>query len=349
MRAKRTFSPVNGRNIVAHSTPPHDPMAKPVLVGGLLILGAAVFVLVTNLFNTIEKNSTRGLDDPANLQNPSLEQDLKRIGMVKTVDKSIAPVARTGEQVYQALCTNCHAAGTLGAPKIDDKAAWEPRLAQGLKGLVTSAINGKNQMPAKGGDPSLTEQEITDAILYMTGKAGIDLAKADAAAPAEPAAAPAAAPAAQAATSAQAAAPAPAAAPAAQAAAPAPAAPAEPAAPQAPAPAAAPAAPAPAAAPAAPAPAAAPAQAQQAAGASSTVEGEKVYKSLCFSCHDVGVSGSPKLTDKAAWAPRIATGMETLYTSALKGKNLMPARGGNPALTDAQIKAAVDYMIGQAK
>lgn len=334
---------------MAHSTPPHDPMAKPVLVGGLLILGAAVFVLVTNLFNTIEKNSTRGLDDPANLQNPSLEQDLKRIGMVKTVDKSIAPVARTGEQVYQALCTNCHAAGTLGAPKIDDKAAWEPRLAQGLKGLVTSAINGKNQMPAKGGDPSLTEQEITDAILYMTGKAGIDLAKADAAAPAEPAAAPAAAPAAQAATSAQAAAPAPAAAPAAQAAAPAPAAPAEPAAPQAPAPAAAPAAPAPAAAPAAPAPAAAPAQAQQAAGASSTVEGEKVYKSLCFSCHDVGVSGSPKLTDKAAWAPRIATGMETLYTSALKGKNLMPARGGNPALTDAQIKAAVDYMIGQAK
>ncbi|MFZ1234862.1 MAG: c-type cytochrome [Thiofilum sp.] len=356
---------------MAHSTPPHDPMAKPVLVGGLLILGAAVFVLVTNLFNTIEKNSTRGLDDPANLQNPSLEQDLKRIGMVKTVDKSIAPVARTGEQVYQALCTNCHAAGTLGAPKIDDKAAWEPRLAQGLKGLVTSAINGKNQMPAKGGDPSLTEQEITDAILYMTGKAGIDLAKADAAAPAESAAAPAAAPAAQAATPApaatQAAAPTPAAAPAAQAAAPAPAAPAEPAAPAAPAPAAAPAtpapaaapaapapaaapaAPAPAAAPAAPAPAAAPAQAQQAAGASSTVEGEKVYKSLCFSCHDVGVSGSPKLTDKAAWAPRIATGMETLYTSALKGKNLMPARGGNPALTDAQIKAAVDYMVVQAK
>lgn len=335
---------------MAHSTPPHDPMAKPVLVGGLLILGATVFVLVTNLFNTIDKNSTRGLDDPANLQTSSLEQDLKRIGMVKTVDKSIAPVARTGEQVYQAICSSCHATGTLGSPKVDDKAAWEPRIAQGLKGLLNSAINGKNQMPAKGGDPSLTEQEITDAILYMTGKAGIDLAKADAAAPAEQAAAPAAAPANQAAAPAQAATPAPAAAPAVQAVAPAPAAtpaPTEPAAPQAPAPAAAPAAPAPAAAPAAQA--TTPAQAQQAASAGSTVEGEKVYKSLCFSCHDVGVSGSPKLTDKAAWAPRIATGMEALYTSALKGKNLMPARGGNPALTDAQIKAAVDYMVGQAK
>ena len=338
---------------MAHSNPPHDPMAKPVLVGGLLILGATIFVLVTNLFNTIDKNSTRGLDDPANLLNSSIEADLMRIGVVKTVDKSIAPVARTGEQVYQALCTNCHAAGTLGAPKIDDKTAWEPRVAQGLKGLVTSAINGKNQMPAKGGDPTLTEQEITDAILYMTNKAGIALANADAA-PAEQAA-PAAT---------QAATPAPAAAPAAQAAAPAPAAPAAapatqtaaattapaaPAAPEAPAPA----APAPTAAPAtqASAPAAqatAPAPVQQ-AGASSTVEGEKVYKSLCFSCHDVGVSGSPKLTDKAAWAPRIATGMEAMYTSALKGKNLMPARGGNPALTDAQIKAAVDYMVGQAK
>ncbi|WP_245539463.1 c-type cytochrome [Thiofilum flexile] len=318
---------------MAQSTTPYDPMAKPVLVGGLLVLGATVFVLVSNLFTTIDRNSTKGLNDPANLENSLITEDLKRIGVVKTVDKSIAPVARTGEQVYQSLCTNCHATGTLGAPKIDSKSDWEPRIAQGLKGLLEAATNGKNQMPAKGGDPTLTEQELTDTILYMTSKADIELAQADSAA------APAAA-AAQAAPAQAAPAPAQAAAPAAQATAteatPAPAQAAAPATPEA--------APAQAAAPAAPE-----ATPAQASAATDLVEGEKVYKSLCFSCHDVGVSGSPKLTDKAAWEPRIATGMEALYASTMNGKNLMPPRGGNPALTDAQLKAAVDYMVSQVK
>jgi cytochrome c5 len=330
-------------------------MAKPVLVGGLLVLGATVFVLVTNLMSTIEKNSTKGLDDPANQMTSTIDQDLQRIGMVKTVDKSIAPVARTGDQVFQAVCSSCHSTGTLGAPKVDDKAAWEPRVAQGLKGLLNSATNGKNQMPAKGGDPSLTEQELTDAILYMTGKAGFNLANADAAPVAAPAAPAAAAPAT----------PAPVAAPAT----PAPAAPAateapKAAAPAAPAPVATPAAPAPAEAPKAAAPVAAPAEAPkatpaapaaaaspapQAQAVSANAEGEKIYNTLCFSCHAVGVSGSPKLGDKAAWAPRIATGMEALYTSSLKGKNLMPAKGGNPAFTDEQVKAAVDFMVSKAQ
>jgi cytochrome c5 len=313
-------------------------MAKPVLVGGLLVLGATVFVLVTNLMSTIEKNSTKGLDDPANQMTSTIDQDLQRIGMVKTVDKSIAPVARTGDQVFQAVCSSCHSTGTLGAPKVDDKAAWEPRVAQGLKGLLNSATNGKNQMPAKGGDPSLTEQELTDAILYMTGKAGFNLANADAA----PAAAPATpAPAAPAATEAP-----KAAAPAAPAPVATPAAPAPAEAPKAAAPVAAPAE-APKATPAAPAAAASPAP--QAQAVSANAEGEKIYNTLCFSCHAVGVSGSPKLGDKAAWAPRIATGMEALYTSSLKGKNLMPAKGGNPAFTDEQVKAAVDFMVSKAQ
>jgi cytochrome c5 len=70
---------------------------------------------------------------------------------------------------------------------------------------------------------------------------------------------------------------------------------------------------------------------------------------LCFSCHDAGIAGAPKLGDKAAWAPRIATGMDTLYTSSLKGKNAMPAKGGNPALSDDDVKAAVDWMVAQSK
>ncbi len=86
----------------------------------------------------------------------------------------------------------------------------------------------------------------------------------------------------------------------------------------------------------------------QAAPAGS-VNGETVYKGLCFGCHDQGVMQSPKLGDKAAWEPRIATGKDALYASALNGKNAMPAKGGNPKLSDEEVKAAVDYMVAQVK
>jgi cytochrome c5 len=187
-----------------------------------------------------------------------------------------------------------------------------------LDGLMKNAINGLNSMPARGGDPSITDEELSNAIVYMTGKAGHDLSsqvKAPAAAPAAQAAAPAE----------QAAAPAAAATPAA-------AAPAETAAPA-----------AQAAAPAAVAPVA------QAAAPAAAVDGEKVYKGICFSCHDVGVAGSPKLGDKAAWAARIAAGNDSMYGTAINGKNAMPAKGGNPALSDAEIKAAVDFMVSKSK
>ena len=78
-------------------------------------------------------------------------------------------------------------------------------------------------------------------------------------------------------------------------------------------------------------------------------DGAAVYKSLCFSCHDTGAAGAPKMGDKAAWAPRIATGMDAMYASSLNGKGAMPAKGGNPGLSDADVKAAVDYLIAGSK
>jgi cytochrome c5 len=74
-----------------------------------------------------------------------------------------------------------------------------------------------------------------------------------------------------------------------------------------------------------------------------------VYEKTCSVCHATGLAGAPKFGDKAAWAPRIATGMNTLHNSALHGKNAMPAKGGNTALQDADVIAAVDYMAGAAK
>ena len=58
-------------------------------------------------------------------------------------------------------------------------------------------------------------------------------------------------------------------------------------------------------------------------------KGKSVYDATCTVCHAAGVAGAPKAGDKAAWAPRLKTGMDALYTSALKGKNAMPPKGGN--------------------
>jgi cytochrome c5 len=120
----------------------------------------------------------------------------------------------------------------------------------------------------------------------------------------------------------------------------------EPAAPAAaPAPAAEPAAAAPAAAPAA----AAPAPVVAAAAAPAAGGGKALYETACVACHAAGVANAPKFGDKAAWAPRIKTGMDTLYTSVIKGKGAMPPKGTAMAASDADIKAAVDYMVAAAK
>ncbi|CAG0911338.1 unnamed protein product [Cyprideis torosa] len=79
------------------------------------------------------------------------------------------------------------------------------------------------------------------------------------------------------------------------------------------------------------------------------IDGEKIYRGICFSCHDTGIADAPKLGDKATWEPRIAAGTELLYNNSINGKGVMPARGGNPALSDDEIKAAVDWMVQQSQ
>lgn len=79
-------------------------------------------------------------------------------------------------------------------------------------------------------------------------------------------------------------------------------------------------------------------------------KGREIWINNCKACHVPGIAGAPKVTNKAAWEPRIAQGREVLYTHALNGFfgpefTQMPARGGNNALTDEEVKAAVDYMV----
>jgi cytochrome c5 len=96
--------------------------------------------------------------------------------------------------------------------------------------------------------------------------------------------------------------------------------------------------------------AAAPAPAPAAAApAAATIDGQKVYQQACTACHAAGVAGAPKSGDKAAWAPRIAKGIDALTASVVKGLGAMPPKGGLAAASEAELRAAVEYMVSQAK
>jgi len=84
------------------------------------------------------------------------------------------------------------------------------------------------------------------------------------------------------------------------------------------------------------------------AGQSFAANGKAVYDATCAACHNTGAANAPKLGDKATWAPRLKD-VAALNAAAIKGKGVMPAKGGNSSLSDADVVAAVEYMISQSK
>ena len=93
-------------------------------------------------------------------------------GQTVAADTGAIDIA-AGEKIYQSACFACHLSGVAGAPKIDDPAAWEPRLGQGMEGLLQSVTNGKGAMPPKGGFAHLTDEEVRNAVGFMLDKAGV--------------------------------------------------------------------------------------------------------------------------------------------------------------------------------
>jgi cytochrome c5 len=343
----------------------------------VVVLAFAVPITLGILASQWVTSGSRGMheDDAAILAR------IQPVGQVQLAGASGPKGQLTGEQVYGQVCKNCHEAGLMNAPKFRDQGAWAKVIAQGQAVATDHAIKGIRAMPPKGGNPDLDDVEVERAVAFMASNAGAAWKEPPVARPATVTATgertgeevvriicskchatgEGGAPkigdriawrdrakrgyksVLQSALRGHAGMPARggmaelsdkevgnaveymmnsgaeqpvlAAAPAATAPAPAAAAP--------------------------------PAAAPTAAGAKP--DGKKVFDTTCHVCHGTGVAGAPKFGDKAAWAPRLAQGIDTLVKTALTGKGAMPPKGGNNALSDAEVRAAVEYMAAAAK
>lgn len=273
-----------------------------------------VFIIIgLVLFVTSAKHPSAGAD----LSEQAIAQRLQKVGLVEIRDANRA--LKSGEEVYKAQCTACHAAGAAGAPKTGDASAWAPRIKTGFDALWQSALKGKGAMGAQaGGD--YNDVEIGRAVVFLTNAAGGKFA--------EPAAPAAEAGTATATTATTAGAPVVASAAAAG--------------------------PAAEAGPSASVVAALAAANKTAAAATAATPvvagaGQALYNQACAACHVAGVAGAPKFADKAAWAPRIPLGLDALTASVIKGKGAMPPKGGAASASDADIRASVSYMLAAVK
>jgi cytochrome c5 len=150
---------------MSHSKSEFNIKAIAVYALVVLVVSALAVTVVVWMASTIAHRSNPQVDEGA----------LARIAPVAKVEIAAAKVAgaaeRTGEQLYTAACVACHASGAAGAPKLGDAAAWKPRLALGLDGLLKSLIKGKGAMPPKGGADA-TDTELARAIVHIANASG---------------------------------------------------------------------------------------------------------------------------------------------------------------------------------
>lgn len=139
------------------------------LLGGLAAPLLAI-ILIVGLAVSIQARQVD--DDPADHSDRAVRERIQMVGVSLAVDPNKPHVDRTGEQVYTEICSSCHGAGALGSPKYQDAAAWSKRIAQGYDTLLTNALKGIRKMPARGGEPDLTDLEVARAMVYMANAAG---------------------------------------------------------------------------------------------------------------------------------------------------------------------------------
>ncbi len=170
-------------HVEAHSSPIKTPKQLIIVILASLLVPITIIVMLSQLLTTgVNTNKT----NPA-MSDAAVAARLKPVGQIEVTDPNAPVVVKTGKQVVDSVCGTCHASGVLSAPKTGDKGAWGKLISRGLPNLTQSAIKGIRNMPARGGNPDLTDIELARAVAYMANQAGANFK--------EPEAAPAAAPA----------------------------------------------------------------------------------------------------------------------------------------------------------
>jgi cytochrome c5 len=154
---------MNEAHIEDHSTPIQTPKQLIVVVVLAFLVPILLIVMITQMVTGGLKAEVSGQA----MSEDAVAERLKPVGEVALAEASTTPGVRSGEQVVNTVCQTCHGAGLVGAPKIGDKAAWQPRLAQGVNALHEHAIKGIRAMPPRGGNPSLSDAEVSAAVDYM--------------------------------------------------------------------------------------------------------------------------------------------------------------------------------------
>jgi len=173
-----------------HESGIKTPKQLITVVAAAIIVPVIVIILLTQ-FVVLDNKKSPGSEA---LTAAATAARIAPVASDTVFDASVAVVAKTGQQVFEAQCTTCHTAGLLGAPKFGDAAAWAPRVAKGYDALLTSALHGKNSMPAQGGG-DYSDFEVGRAVVYMANAGGGKLVEPKAPAPAASDAASASAPA----------------------------------------------------------------------------------------------------------------------------------------------------------
>ena len=141
----------------------------------VILAGFLVPIISMVLLSQLAVDSLGGIskNDPA-MSPEAVAKRLKPVGEVMMAETaSTAKRERSGEEVVKAVCAACHATGVLNAPRIGDKKAWAAHLRHGEATLVKNAINGIRQMPARGGNPGLSDNEVAHAVAYMASQSGV--------------------------------------------------------------------------------------------------------------------------------------------------------------------------------
>ncbi len=153
------------------STPSTNGVSANSLLGTILA-GLAILAIILGGF--VAKTHHLPQSGHAGGDSAILER-IKPVGevVVAAADSAAAPgAAKSGEQIVTQTCSACHGTGVMGSPKLGDKGAWAPRIAQGYETLVKHAIQGIRGMPARGGNAALTDDEVAAAVAHMANAAG---------------------------------------------------------------------------------------------------------------------------------------------------------------------------------